>query len=113
MKTKKVLGMLLAVAMMGFVLAGCGSGTKQEEAAPTETTESGKDAVDTAADATGKGTEGLKIGLSVYDLANPYFVSVANGAQAKCDELGIELIIDDPKSDAAAQVYSSADTHTS
>ena len=49
-------------------------------------------------------TEGLKIGLSVYDLANPYFVSVANGAQAKCDELGIELIIDDPKSDAAAQV---------
>ena len=60
MKTKKVLGMLLAVAMMGSVLAGCGSGTKQEEVAPTEATESGKDAVDTAA---GKVVNKLIFGL--------------------------------------------------
>ena len=110
MKTKKVLGLLLAAAMMSSLLTGCSSGGQEEtsQGAATETTEEeaekeGTDAVDEAADASGT-TEGLKIGLSVYDLANPYFVSVANGAQARCDELGIELIIDDPKSDAAAQV---------
>ncbi len=110
MKGKKLPGLLLAVAMITSILAGCGG--KKEEApapAPAETEaekpaeEEGAEAVDEAAGEAGN-TEGLKIGLSVYDLANPYFVSVANGAQAKCDELGIELIIDDPKSDAAAQV---------
>lgn len=109
MKGKKVLGLLLATVMTASLLAGCSTGNKADEpAAPAETEtpaeEEGADAVDEAAEATGGATEGLKIGLSVYDLANPYFVSVANGAQAKCDELGIELIIDDPKSDAAAQV---------
>ena len=112
MKARKVLGMLLAAAMMVSLFTGCGTGT-QTDTAKTGTTaevaeEQGADAVDeaaedVAADTSGE-TEGLKIGLSVYDLANPYFVSVANGAQARCDELGIELIIDDPKSDAAAQV---------
>jgi ABC-type sugar transport system substrate-binding protein len=46
----------------------------------------------------------IKVGITVYDLANPYFVTVVNGAKAKCDELGIELIVDDPKSNSAAQV---------
>lgn len=104
MRVRKVLGLLLAVAMVGSMFAGCG---KKEETAPTTETEAateeGADAVEEAAEAAGS-TEGLKIGLSVYDLANPYFVSVANGAKAKCEELGIELIVDDPKSDAAAQV---------
>ena len=112
MKTKKVLGMLLAAAMMVSLFTGCSTGTQTDTANEGTTEEAaeeqGADAVDEAAedasaDTSGK-TEGLKIGLSVYDLANPYFVSVANGAQARCDELGIELIIDDPKSDAAAQV---------
>lgn len=107
MKTRKVLGMVLAVSMMGSLLAGCSTGAGDKEAdasSDAAVSEQGSDAVDTAVKETGKDEEGLKIGLSVYDLANPYFVSVANGAQAKCDELGIELIIDDPKSDAAAQV---------
>lgn len=45
-----------------------------------------------------------KIGMTVYDFANPYFVTVYNGAKARCDELGIELIINDPKSDVSAQI---------
>jgi ABC-type sugar transport system substrate-binding protein len=46
----------------------------------------------------------IKVGITVYDLANSYWVMLINGAREKCDELGIELILDDPKSNSAAQV---------
>lgn len=107
---KKIVCLVLAVGMMLFAFAACGttepastqsvSATESPEATAEET---GEAAVESAASGlTVK--EGMKIGLSVYDLANPYFVTVVNGAQAKCDELGIELIVDDPKSNSAAQV---------
>ena len=48
--------------------------------------------------------EGMRIGLSVTDLTNPYMVMLVNGMQERCDELGIELIVSDPKSDVSAQV---------
>lgn len=72
-------------------------------ATTTSGTTSGATAVETATKDL-KVKKGMKIGLTVYDLGNPYFVTVQNGAQAKCDELGIELVTNDPKSDSAAQV---------
>lgn len=44
------------------------------------------------------------IGMSIPQLANPYFVSVMNGVQARCDELGYELIVVDAGYDVAKQV---------
>lgn len=44
------------------------------------------------------------VGLSIPQLANPYFVSVMNGLQAKCDELGYQLITVDAGYDVAKQV---------
>ena len=43
-------------------------------------------------------------GMSIPQLANPYFVSVMNGVQAKCDELGYKLIVVDAGYDVAKQV---------
>lgn len=51
-----------------------------------------------------KQISGKKIGLSVFDLSNPYFVHLANGAKNKADALGLELIVKDPKSDTSKQL---------
>lgn len=44
------------------------------------------------------------VGMSIPQLANPYFVTVMNGVQAKCDELGYKLIVVDAGYDVAKQV---------
>ncbi len=44
------------------------------------------------------------IGFAVMDLANPYFVSIAEGFKAKAKALGFEAIVTDCKMDAATQV---------
>lgn len=101
---KKILAFALALIMLLSMVA-CSTAPKEADPTPEDTTptESGEQAVDEAVNAT-ESEDKLKIGLSVYSLSNPYFVEVANGAQKRCDELGIELIVNDPNSDAAAQV---------
>jgi ribose transport system substrate-binding protein len=42
--------------------------------------------------------------MSVLNLANPFFVALAAGAQEEADALGVELVINDPKDDVNAQV---------
>jgi ribose transport system substrate-binding protein len=46
----------------------------------------------------------IKIGMSVLNLANPFFVALADGAQEEADKLGVELVINDPKDDVNSQV---------
>ncbi len=40
---------------------------------------------------------GIKIGLTVLSLANPFFMAFADGAKQEAERLGIELVINDPK----------------
>ena len=49
-------------------------------------------------------TAQVTIGMSIPQMANPYFVSVMNGVQKKCDELGYKLIPVDAGYDVAKQV---------
>ena len=42
--------------------------------------------------------------MSVLNLANPFFVALADGAQEEADKLGVELVINDPKDDVNSQV---------
>jgi ribose transport system substrate-binding protein len=53
-----------------------------------------------------KGAKGkkLKIGYTVMNLANPYFVDMSEGVKARCKELGYEVTIHDGKSDASQQI---------
>lgn len=46
----------------------------------------------------------IVVGMSIPQLANPYFVSVMNGVQAKCDELGYKLVAVDALYDVNKQV---------
>ena len=53
---------------------------------------------------TASAEEKVVVGMSIPQMANPYFVSVMNGVQAQCDELGYELIVVDAGYDVAKQV---------
>ena len=46
----------------------------------------------------------IVVGMSIPQMANPYFVSVMNGVQDQCDELGYELVVVDAGYDVAKQV---------
>ena len=46
----------------------------------------------------------IKLGMSTLNLANPFFVELVAGAQAKADELGIELVVSDSGDDPNKQV---------
>ncbi len=77
---KKILCILLALVMV-LSLAACGGAPKDD------------------------GPKTLKFGWSVYDLSNPFFVPMDEGVQAKCKELGIELLpTHDEKGDATEMI---------
>ena len=44
-----------------------------------------------------------KIGYSIMNIDNPYFISVKQGVEDRCKELGIEVIVSDAGYDAATQ----------
>ena len=83
MKMKKLAALLLA-GVMALSLMACaveGEGDSSEEA---------------------DGGNG-SIGLSVSTLSNPFFVDLADGAEAKAEELGVEIHVTDAGDDAATQ----------
>ncbi|MDF2613884.1 MAG: putative monosaccharide-transporting ATPase [Clostridia bacterium] len=98
--TRKVLGVILTTTM--FIMAGCSATapvketeTKSEAAAPAETKKE---------EAKTEEKKTLKIGFTVQNLANPYFVAVVQGVQDYCKENGIEVTIHDAKADPNAHI---------
>lgn len=85
---KKVLSILVSVLVI-IGLVGC-------TAAPAEPTPE--------ADGAPTDEATMVIGLSVSTLNNPFFVTLVDGAKAKADELGVELIVVDAGDDSAKQV---------
>ena len=89
MKKKKFLALLLTGAMALAALTGCSSGT--------ETTEES-----TGGDASAESGDGTyKIALIQQHQTNAFQIGVTEGAQAKADELGVELNILSADQDAA------------
>lgn len=84
---KRILG-VLSVFLLGLILIGC---TVDQEGG---TTESG--------DSVSEDTE-LSIGFSISTLNNPFFVSMAEGAEEKAAELGISINVVDAGNDPAKQ----------
>ena len=84
MKLKKFAALLL-VFVMTFVMFGCGAEIEGEG--------------DSNASYEGNGS----IGLSVSTLSNPFFVTLAEGAEAEAKEKGVDLIVVDAGDDAAKQ----------
>lgn len=87
MKIRKITGIILA-SVLAFSLAGCGAVSID-----------GEEGGSTAASSEGSGA----IGFSVSTLNNPFFVTLSEGAEAKAEEEGVELIVVDAGDDAAKQ----------
>lgn len=86
---KKLLGLLVGVAIMGGILAGCGSSGSSTEAETSASTE---------AEAEAEGTEGtalseLKAGfIFLHDENSTYDLNFMNAAKAACEKLGVEMV---------------------
>ena len=94
MKMKNLLALVMASAM-AFAMVGCGSAVSVDgESKKTETPAEGE-----AAEEAGNGS----VGLAISTLNNPFFVTLSEGAEAKAEELGVELIVVDAGDDAAKQ----------
>lgn len=91
---KSIIVPLALAAVAGLGLSGCsgpGSGNTTEEQSKPEA----------AADTDG---EPLVIGITVADLANPYYVSVTEGMKAECEAAGCTVEVHDGKQDTLGQI---------
>ncbi|WP_235001644.1 substrate-binding domain-containing protein [Halobacillus sp. Marseille-P3879] len=81
---------ILLVAIFMLLLAAC-SGNNETSGQENE-----------SADNSG-GQEDLKIGLTLNNLANPFFVSMSDAAEEYADEMGAEMIVQAADADLAKQ----------
>ncbi len=84
--------LLAASAAAMLTLAACGGDSASDEA--SDAVSAGGSAVEEATDAAGGAAGGdgeILVGLITKTDTNPFFVKMKEGAQAKADELGIEL----------------------
>ena len=88
MKMRKLAGLMLASAL-ALSMAGCSAVSIDGEEGSTSA----------SASAEGSGA----IGFSVSTLNNPFFVTLSEGAEAKAEEEGVEMIVVDAGDDAAKQ----------
>lgn len=86
---KKILS-VLSVLVLGLFLIGC-------------TTDQEGEVEDTGTDNAGTDSTELSIGFSISTLNNPFFVTMAEGAEAKAAELGISINVVDAGNDPAKQ----------
>lgn len=89
---KKLLSLIM-VAALSLTLFACAA----PKPAATAATEAATEAQQSAA------TNKPVVGLAVSTLNNPFFVSLVDGAKAKANELGFELIVVDAGDDPAKQ----------
>ena len=110
---KKLFCIVIAIAMV-VGMAACSSGETVTETASTadETTVTASD--ETTATASDETAEGVKytVGFIPETLAAEYWAIVEQGMESIKDELGVELIVKDPKGDVAAQVSAIEDLIT-
>lgn len=66
------------IMVMVVVLSGCSSGSSDDGS--------------------------IKIGFSISTLSNPFFTTMSDAAQAKADELGVDLTVVDAQDDSAKQM---------
>ncbi|WP_070000244.1 sugar ABC transporter substrate-binding protein [Cellulosilyticum sp. I15G10I2] len=96
----KVIGTILAASM--FVVSGCSMTPPSKQ---TDTQAETKTETKIVSEETKKEEKKtLKIGFTVQNLANPYFVAVVQGVQDYCEENGIEVTIHDAKADPNAHI---------
>lgn len=86
---KKVLSVLLCAAMVASLAVGCGIADKDAKKASSSE---------------GDSSDKIKIGITLYSLKNEFTVRLANAAEAKAEELGVELVVYDGNYDPSTQI---------
>lgn len=97
MKMKKLVAVLTAGMMVASFAAGCGS-KKEETAATSAKSEAAAEATETAEGGS------YKIALIQQHQTNAFQIAVTEAAEAKAEELGVELTILSADQDAATQI---------
>ncbi len=107
MKKSKILATIVAVLLVAGMAIGCAAPAAAPSAeATTEASASVEATTEASASNAGTADAGTpkKIGASLQNMSNPYFIEVANGIEAKCKELGWEVTVTDANYDVAKQV---------
>lgn len=99
---KKWLSLMCTAVLLTGILGGCGSGKAENSGA--ETTAAKTAEATQAASSQAEKDKEFVFAYSVMSYENPYFISVVNGFEAKCKELGTKSFIVDAKYDVAKQV---------
>lgn len=108
-KMKKI-SILLVLVLMATILAGCNSAdTKQKTDENTKKqeetkTDQAQKAEKTETDQTKSAEAKVKIGFASYSYSDKWQSYLNDAVNAKCQELGIELVVSDGKGDAATQL---------
>jgi ABC-type sugar transport system substrate-binding protein len=104
MKLKvRSLALMIALLLVLGMVAACTPAQTETPAAEAPATEApAAEATEAPAAAEGD-KEVKKIGYSIMNIDNPYFISVKKGVEDRCKELGIEVIVSDAGYDAATQ----------
>lgn len=93
--------MLFVFGVVVLLVFGCTNCSRPLEVEDNDTEKKGESTEQSSDDLK---DETIKIGVSVTDLSNPYFVQVTNGMKKAAEEKGIKVIFDDPKSNVEKQV---------
>ncbi len=98
----RILALMVALLLVLGMVAACTPAQTPPAAEAPATEAPAAEAPATEAPAEGEKTV-KKIGYSIMNIDNPYFISVKKGVEDRCKELGIEVIVSDAGYDAATQ----------
>ena len=107
-RTKRPVRLSALLLVFALVLAACNGDNGVDDTDTVDDTDATEDTDDTDTDdtdtddAAAEDTD-ITIGLSISTLANPFFVTLQEGAQSAADDAGIELIVNDSQDDAQAE----------
>lgn len=94
---RKVVSMLMCVALIGTMLMGCSSGGSEETTDDAKTEDAGESGEDSSEGET------YKIGFSQATVASPFYTTMVDTAQAYAEELGVDIQIVSADEDVTKQ----------
>ena len=106
---RKILSVLLSIALLPTIIAGCSNSAKETTTAATTTAAA---TTAQAEDTTAKSGGGLKFAYCTSTLNNPFMTTIGDALKAACEKDGNELIVYDPQYDQAKQISQVEDAIT-
>lgn len=115
--------MIVAVMSMGLVFCNAGADEDTSEERNLQTTDTGRDSLDTSMDASNKteefskfedfdagdisgdfDRERYKIGVCVFDLNNDFFNNSLEGVKSRCEERNCDVLIESANNNASEEI---------